>query len=364
MRAEARSSVEENLGSCCLHSGLDRGAGDPGTLGSPVVHRAEGDRGASGDSTHNGLTNSDAGNLAAVFEHEISRNTIINYRAQWSRFTTWAFGKGVSPLPADPALVAAYLAERMENHGHRPATLRTAASAIGFMHRASGLEDPRASQEVKRTLRCAARKEGMRQKQAEALTSEAMLAIVSTACLPRPGRGGRFETPETARYRGTIDVALIGLMRDALLRVSEAASLTWRDLAKEPDGTGRVLIRSSKTDSEWEGSVAFVSGNTMLALDSIRKLRGDSGSIFGLRPNQISQRIKQAARAAGLGEGFSGHSPRVGMACDLVRAGTELPSLMNAGRWRSATMPAHYTRNEAAGRGAVARFHGLQGQTT
>ena len=149
MRAEARSSVEENLGSCCLHSGLDRGAGDPGTLGSPEVHRAEGDRGASGDSTHNGLTNSDAGNLAAVFEHEISRNTIINYRAQWSRFTAWAFGKGVSPLPADPALVAAYLAERMENHGHRPATLRTAASAIGFMHRASGLEDPRASQEVR-----------------------------------------------------------------------------------------------------------------------------------------------------------------------------------------------------------------------
>ena len=31
---------------------------------------------------------------------------------------------------------------------------------------------------------------------------------------------------------------------------------------------------------------------------------------------------------------------------------------MNAGRWRTPTMPAHYIRNETAGRGAVAQFHG------
>ena len=80
--------------------------------------------------------------------------------------------------------------------------------------------------------------------------------------------------------------------------------------------------------------------------------------MFGLRPNQISRRIKQAAQAAGLGDDFSGHSPRVGMARDLARVGIELPSLMNAGRWRSPAMPAHYTRNESAGKGAVAQFHG------
>ena len=46
------------------------------------------------------------------------------------------------------------------------------------------------------------------------------------------------------------------------------------------------------------------------------------------------------------------------MARDLARAGIELPSLMNAGRWRTASMPARYTRNEAAGRGAVAQLYG------
>ena len=86
----------------------------------------------------------------------------------------------------------------------------------------------------------------------------------------------------------------------------------------------------------------------------------DSDSVIGLRPNQISKRIKQAARAAGLGNGFSGHSPRIGMARDLARAGTEMTSLMNAGRWSSTKMPALYTRNETAGRGAVAQFYNDQ----
>ena len=200
-------------------------------------------------------------------------------------------------------------------------------------------------------LRSATRKVGRGQKQAEALTAEALTVIRSTACAPRRGRGGRFESLDTARCRGNLDIALICLMRDAMLRVSEAADLTWRDIVTEADGTGRLLIRRSKTDSEGQGAVAFLSAPTMAALGSICCARSAADSVFGLRPNQISRRIKQAAQAAGLGDGFSGHSPRVGMAQDLARVGIELPSLMNAGRWRSPAMPAHYTRNESAGSG-------------
>ena len=107
--------------------------------------------------------------------------------------------------------------------------------------------------------------------------------------------------------------------------------------------------------------MGFLSAPTMAVLALIRNEAAAKDSVFGLRPNQISARIKQAAQAAKLGDGFSGHSPRVGMARDLARAGTELPSLMNAGRWRTPAMPAHYTRNESAGRGAVAQFHGCKG---
>ena len=305
-----------------------------------------------------GLTDSDMRNLREVLGHDMATNTIINYRVQWRKFLIWALGKGIPALPATPAQVAAYLAERLEEHGHKPATLRVAASAIAFAHRTAGVDDPCASLEVKKTLRSAARKAGRSQKQAEALTAEALAAIRSIAHKPRRGRGGRLETEETATRRGNLDIALIGLMRDAMLRVSEASALRWTDIVAEADGTGRLLIRRSKTDTDGEGAVAFLSAPTMAALRSITNRAAKSQTVFGLQPNQISRRIKQAAQTAGLGDGFSGHSPRVGMARDLARAGIELPSLMNAGRWRTPTMPAHYTRNETAGRGAVAQFHG------
>ncbi len=305
-----------------------------------------------------GLTESDVGNLKAVLDHEISRNTMTNYKVQWRNFLVWATIKGVPAFPATPEQVAAYLAQRSEEHGHKPATLRMAASAIAYVHKTAGMDDPCASPEVRRTLRSATRKAGKSQKQAEALTDEAMDAIRLTAHNPRIGRGGRLESPETAMGRGDLDIALVGLMRDGLLRVSEAAALVWNDLEIEPDGTGRLLVRRSKTDAEGEGVVLFVSASTMGDLQTIRRSRAGSDSIFGLRPNQISKRIKAAAQAAGLGEGFSGHSPRVGMARDLASVGVELPSLMTAGRWRTPAMPAHYVRNETAGRGAVAQFHG------
>ena len=49
---------------------------------------------------------------------------------------------------------------------------------------------------------------------------------------------------------GDLDIALISLVRDAMLRVSEAADLTWKDIETEADGSGRLLIRRSKTDPE------------------------------------------------------------------------------------------------------------------
>ena len=309
-----------------------------------------------------GLTENDVRNLTAVLGHEVSGNTRKNYRSQWRRFTGWARDRGVSALPADPVQVAAYLAERMERYGHRPATLQTAAAAISFVHRARGLTDPRDTEEVRTTLRSAARKAGAAQRQAEGITEQELQAIRATARRPRIWRRGRTESADTAERRGRMDIAMISVMRDALLRVSEAAALLWGDIEEEEDGTGRLLIRRSKTDAEGEGAVAFLSAPTMESLEFIREDASSGCSVFGLRPSRIAGRIRQAALAAGLGEGYSGHSPRVGMARDLVRSGAELASLMTAGRWRSPRMPALYTRNERVKRGAVARYYGSRGK--
>ena len=79
--------------------------------------------------------------------------------------------------------------------------------------------------------------------------------------------------------------------------------------------------------------------------------------------DKLSRRVKAATKMAGLGDGFSAHSPRVGMAQNPSAAGAELPEPMTAGRWESPTMPARYTQAQAAGKGVVAQYYrdGLRG---
>ena len=60
-----------------------------------------------------------------------------------------------------------------------------------------------------------------------------------------------------------------------------------------------------------------VSADTMKLLLPVRRGAEDDEPVLGMRPNQIGRRIDAAARQAGLGEGFSGDSPRLGMIKDM-----------------------------------------------
>ncbi len=122
-----------------------------------------------------------------------------------------------------------------------------------------------------------------------------------------------------------MDIAIASVMRDAMLRRAEAAGLRWSDVKFVGDGSARVTVRSSKTSA-----VATVLYVGPAAAAALRKIRPDNvlrqSRVFGLRTGRaISNRVGAMAKAAGLGEGFSGHSPRVGMARDLTAAGVGLP---------------------------------------
>ena len=149
-------------------------------------------------------------------------------------------------------------------------------------------------------------------------------------------------------------------MRDAMLRRSEAAALTWADVEFRSDGSARATVRRSKSDQDGAGATLYVGRAAAAALRAIyRPAASPRARLFGLRSGRaVSNRIAAAAKAAGLMGRFSGHSPRVGMARDLVASGAGIAALQVAGRWASAQMPAHYARAELAAKGAVARFHG------
>ena len=148
------------------------------------------------------------------------------------------------------------------------------------------------------------------------LDLDCYLAIRKTAQEPRSGRGGRMERAANARRRGAVDIAMIGLMRDARLRVSEAAALVWGDIEQLSGGSGRVRVGDT--------GYRVISADTMRLLSSVRWDAEDGDPVLGLRPNQIAARIGAAARQAGLGEGFSGDSPRMGMIRDLENLGVLL----------------------------------------
>ena len=45
------------------------------------------------------LRESDLDNLNSVLKHEVSGNTMKNYRSQWRKFIIWALGRGIRARP-------------------------------------------------------------------------------------------------------------------------------------------------------------------------------------------------------------------------------------------------------------------------
>ena len=244
--------------------------------------------------------------------------TGVNYASQWNHFVAWSRASGKCSLPASPQDVAAYLEDR-SGTGARPSTLRVVAAAIARNHRDAGFDAPVHRGVAGTVLGELTQEHSPRPARALPLDLDCYLAIRNTAYRPRWGRGGRLERPPNARRRGALDVAMIGLMRDARLRVSEAADLTWGDIERVRGGSGRVRVVGAE-----ETSYREVSADAMKLLLPVRRGAGDDEPILGMRPNQIARRIDAAARQAGLGEGYSGDSPRLGMIKDMQTLGVHL----------------------------------------
>ena len=289
------------------------------------------------------------------------------YHAAWRQFVAWCDQHDYDPLPATPETVAAYLTDR-EEAGRSFATLKVDRAGIRYFHEARGLNSPTQSAGVSRVLRglgrrAAAAKLSQKRGQATGLTARNLAAIVATAHQRRAYMGGARESKKAAKRRGDVDIALISVMRDALLRRSEAIALRWADVEFRDDGTALVTIRRSKTDQEGEGAVQFIGSDATAALSAIRPDDEDEAAVsaqqvFGLQTGEsVARRIRAAAKAAGLKGSFTGHSPRVGMAQDLAEAGATTLDLMLVGRWKAHRMPAHYARGQTAANGAVAKYY-------
>ena len=168
---------------------------------------------------------------------------------------------------------------------------------------------------------------------------------------------------------GLRDAAIIATMSDAMLRVSELCALVVEDVTFEPDGSGRLTIRSSKTDQEGKGAVQYLGPRTATRIRAWLEKSGFStgplfrrvrrGDIIGNQPLSVSGLrlvLKRRAAAANIEGRVSGHSLRIGTAQSLAGRGASVIEMQVGGRWSSPQMPGHYARAQLAGKGAVARL--------
>lgn len=163
---------------------------------------------------------------------------------------------------------------------------------------------------------------------------------------------------------GLRDSAMIRLMSDCLLRISEVVAVNAGDLKERT-----LSVQASKSDQEGRGESLYVCDRTRDILTKYIEMSGiQEGAMFRqirrgghiqenrLHDHSARRIIQKRASAAGVVGFISGHSLRVGSAMSLASAGATVVDMQVAGRWKSSEMPAHYAKAELAERGAIARF--------
>ncbi|MGQ0619657.1 MAG: tyrosine-type recombinase/integrase [Panacagrimonas sp.] len=289
-------------------------------------------------------------------------NTLRTWRADWRIWTEFCTRTGVAALPASLPALRIFLLERVAA-GRKRATLDHYLATLAVVHRLAQLPSPMDSMEARLMWRGLRREHlSLRQRQAKGLTL-ADVEIILESLKP--------DVPRDIR-----DAALISLAFETMFRRSELVALRFEDFHVEPDDSGRVFLRHSKTDQEGVGVLQYLSPETV---ERVRRWIVVAGIIDGnlfrstprsnqadrystpLSDRDVARIFKQRALAAGMDpERISGHSTRVGAAQDLLAANFSAAEIMRQGRWKSERMIVRYGESLSAGRGAMARLIGAR----
>ena len=282
---------------------------------------------------------------ASLIKASIAENTQKAYQRALQSLETWLSGRTLFD-----ALLANYITG-LHEAGKSPATIGQAVAAVKWQLKHQSQET--LNFPVTQATLAGIRREGKDRGRGQ--VDGLIWQDVERVCVYAETEG---------TLAGLRDAAMIRLMSDCLLRISEVVAVDIADLKERT-----LTVRASKTDQEGTGETLYVCDATRNVLNQYRARAGITrGAVFrhirrgghvqSDRLTTVSARriIQKRAHAAGV-EGFiSGHSLRVGSAVSLAQAGATVVDMQVAGRWKSAQMPAHYAKAELAERGAIARF--------
>ena len=305
------------------------------------------------------LTDVDLARIDGFMEASVPPKTYAQFQREWEVFKSWCAKKGIEePKKALPSEVCAFLALK--------AARLDASSVISFRDALAWWfssfrpdDNPVRDPMVKKLIQGILNTIGKPAEQMSPIREPDLELVASVAFEPLDG-----ETRDRALLRGAVDVAAIGFLRSGLLRGGEGAAALWKQLERQSDGTGVLLVPRSKNDREGKGAVVGISGPIMDSVDymwDIRRVlqpdRARRPEIFTLQANNLGGHIKDACERAGLVGRYRTHSCRIGMCQDLASAGFTALQIAAAGRWKNLRMVAYYIRNIALADGAVAQWY-------
>ena len=192
----------------------------------------------------------------ALITSSVSENTLRNYRFWSKAIEAWLGGRSL-----DDGLLADYITG-LHAGGKAPSTIAQAVAAVRWQARNNGVEI--VGEVTTRTL-AGVRREGKDRGrgQVEGLTWADVERVCAFAEMDKSLAGLR-------------DSALIRLMSDCLLRVSESVAVNVEDLKDKT-----LIVKTSKTDQEGVGETLYVTSDTRRVINRyIAKAGIEGGALF------------------------------------------------------------------------------------
>ena len=291
------------------------------------------------------------------------------YAHDYRIYDEWCRAAGMETMPADPLVIALYIAA-MADEGLAASSIDRAIAGIAKAHEMKGLKFDRKHRAIKQALSGMRKALGTRPKQVEAITTSELRLMV--------------ETQPTTDYRGIRNRALLTFGFAGAFRRSELAALLTTDIRVVPEGY-RVLIRKSKTDQEGAGQeigIPYGQFPTTCPVHNMNEwlqLRGTKpeGPLFcgmnrkatvlythiPITGRLVARTVQLTAALAGFGgdEGkrVAGHSLRAGLVTAADLAGKSVADIQAMTRHKSVEMVMKYIRKEGLFKNNAAEGIGL-----
>ena len=275
----------------------------------------------------------------------VADNTLKAYEHATRKLEAWLDGRALSD-----AVLAEYI-RFLYAQGKSPATIKLVVSAVKWMAEYRGVGNVVGDITARALSDIRGEGKGRGRRQVDGLTWHEVERVCAAA-----------ESSDTAA--GLRDAAMISLMSDCLLRISEAVAVDVEDVHAEG-----LQVYGKRTSDEDQGENLYICESTRRLIEQYRKRAGiGSGALFRrIRfQNHVTEErlgvkgargaIQRRAAEAGIAGCISGHSLRIGSAVSLAEAGASVKEVQRAGRWQEPTMPARYVKEAPEEGSPVERY--------